>query len=454
MPDSFNKPLVLIVDDDASMFALMEEQLVDHGYQSITASNVPDALAILERARPMAVVTDIKMPGQDGLSLCRHISTHYPSIPVLVMTAFGNMERAIEAMRAGAFDFLPKPFRFEVLDFALKKALRLNTLEEELETLREERSGVDEKPQGVSKGIRHVRSMIKRFALLNVPVNIHGESGVGKELVARAIHDQGTRADKPYVSINCAAMPMELLESELFGHARGAFTGANTARQGLFRHAHGGTLFFDEIGDMPAVLQAKLLRVLEESKVRPVGSDQEIDVDVRILSATHRDLPTLVKEGTFRQDLMYRLGAITIEVPALRERPEDIPILAHRLLNDFTPFGDNARPHTLPPETLRWLVQQPWPGNVRELKNALIAAAAMHPNGNLSPSCFIHAQEIHPSNTTDVSVRVDADMIPSLEQVIQDHIRHVLKAVDGNKSKAARILGIDRKTLYSKLESP
>lgn len=442
--------LILVVDDDKPMRELICEQLDGKGLRAISASNVTSALRALEEHKPDVILTDIKMPGRDGLELCKIVASSYTHVPVIVMTAFGNMERAIEAMRAGAADFIPKPFKFDALEFSLKRALKVQELEAEVVTLREQ-AAQRSRLHGSSEAIERVRAQIERIAQVNVSVHVHGESGTGKELVARAIHDASPRAAKPFVALNCAALPPELLESELFGHTRGAFTGASSAREGIFRHAHGGTLLLDEVGDMPLPLQAKLLRVLEDSTIRPVGSDRSVDVDVRIISATHRDLREAAARGEFRHDLMYRLDAISIEVPPLRDRGEDISILAGLFIRELDEVMCFERRHTLSSSALDLLERYHWPGNVRELKNTLLAAMTMSPDSVISPE-YIRVQQ--PSRAVAPSTLPEApEALETLDEHCKRYILHVLGSVGGNKSKAARILGIDRKTLYTKLDS-
>lgn len=446
------RPNVLVVDDDASMRELMVEQLLDHGYRAIEAPSAAAALEAIARHRPDAVVTDIRMPGgEDGLALCRRASARWPELPVLVMTAFGSMERAIEAMRAGAFDFLPKPFRFDVLDLALKRALRLEAPRQGEGAQGEAASSRAVVLHGTSPAIARVRELVACVARMNLPVTVHGESGVGKELVARAIHALSARSEGPYVTLNCAALPTDLLESELFGHTRGAFSGADHERRGLIRSAHGGTLLLDEIGDMPLGLQAKLLRVLEDKRVRPVGSDRAFEVDVRLVSATHRALHRMASEGRFRLDLLYRLNGVTIEVPPLRERPEDVAVLAALFLEEAQREEGRAVAQRFTPEALEVLTQRAWPGNVRELKSAVRVAAAMCPASDIAPR---YVQGYPEESGAVVRGQRGGSGAPlgALEDVVREHILRVLASVDGNKSRAARILGIDRKTLYAKLE--
>lgn len=431
------KPTVLVVDDDKSMLDLLEEQLEVMPVDVLVANNARHAKALLKSNWVDVVVTDIKMPGQDGLALCEGISTDYPHIHVIVMTAFGNMDRAIEAMRAGAFDFLPKPFSFDALSLSLSKALE-GRLSQEVGSFSVDniiaRSAV----------MKHLKQQVRQIAGTDLSVVLQGESGVGKELFARALQAHSHRANAPFVAVNCAAIPDELLESELFGHVAGSFTGAKQARLGLFRKANGGTLFLDEIGEMPLTLQSKLLRVLEDRKVRPVGSDDEESLDVRIVSATHHHLLDAVEAGRFRRDLFYRLNVLSLHVPPLRERPEDILPLVARFLSKAA--SGRCAPKTLDEDVQSIFLRHHWPGNVRELQNITFAMTALCPEPVVTPKYV----PIMPS--TAVAEQPSSSTLLTLEEVIYEHITRVLAEVGGNKSLAAKVLGIDRKTLYNKLK--
>jgi DNA-binding NtrC family response regulator len=357
---------ILFIDDDRAGREVALFNLRKAGYSVEAASDGAEGLAAFSPEKFDLVITDLKMPGIWGIEVRRRIRKASTDIPVLVITAFGNVETAVEAMKEGAHDFIGKPFHREQLLLAVEKALERQRLASEVRDLRIRASGVEREIVSVSPAMKSVLAMADRVAGTDATVLITGESGTGKEAVARRIHVRSLRAQGPFVAVNCAAIPAELLESELFGHARGAFTGAVRDRLGRFRQADKGTLFLDEIGEMPLPLQAKLLRVLQEKVVDEVGGDKPIPVDVRILVATNRDLLERIRGGTFREDLYYRLNVVEIRVPPLRDRTEDIPPLAEHFLKEISP----DRRITLPPRVMEELSARPWPGNVRELKNA------------------------------------------------------------------------------------
>jgi DNA-binding NtrC family response regulator len=357
---------ILFIDDDRAGREVALFNLRKAGYSVEAASDGAEGLAAFSPEKFDLVITDLKMPGISGIEVLRRIRKASTDIPVLVITAFGNVETAVEAMKEGAHDFIGKPFHREQLLLAVEKALERQRLASEVRDLRIRASGVEREIVSVSPAMKSVLAMADRVAGTDATVLITGESGTGKEAVARRIHVRSLRAQGPFVAVNCAAIPAELLESELFGHARGAFTGAVRDRLGRFRQADKGTLFLDEIGEMPLPLQAKLLRVLQEKVVDEVGGDKPIPVDVRILVATNRDLLERIRGGTFREDLYYRLNVVEIRVPPLRDRTEDIPPLAEHFLKEISP----DRRITLPPRVMEELSARPWPGNVRELKNA------------------------------------------------------------------------------------
>ncbi len=357
---------ILFIDDDRAGREVALFNLRKAGYGVEAASDGGEGLAAFSPEKFDLVITDLKMPGISGIEVLRRIRETTPDIPVLVITAFGNVETAVEAMKEGAHDFIGKPFHRDQLLLAVEKALERQRLTAEVRDLRIRASGVEREIISVSPAMKRVLAMADRVARTDATVLVTGESGTGKEAVARRVHVRSPRAQGPFVAVNCAAIPAELLESELFGHARGAFTGAVRDRLGRFRQASGGTLFLDEIGEMPMSLQAKLLRVLQEKVVDEVGGDKPIPVDVRILVATNRDLLERIREGTFREDLYYRLNVVEIRVPPLRDRPEDIPPLVEHFLKEIGP----DRRISVPPQVMQELSARPWPGNVRELKNA------------------------------------------------------------------------------------
>lgn len=444
---------ILVVDDEAAMTDLLAVDLRDAGYRPAIANSSDGALAVLAREKVDVVVTDMRMPGRSGTELCREIVQLRPSLPVIVITGFGSMDTAIEAIRAGAYDFLTKPFQFEKLQVALERALEHAALRSQVHQLRRAGRtlpGLDALI-GASPAMERVFAILERIAPTNASALITGESGTGKELAARALHRLSRRSDGPYVSVNCAAIPEQLFESELFGFVRGAFTGADRNREGLLRRAHGGTLFLDEIGELPTTLQPKLLRVLQERAVRPVGSDRAISIDVRLVAATNLDLAREVSEHRFRADLFYRLAVVTITIPPLRDRGDDIILLAEQFIEEMCDENDRPRPY-LSDETVNTLLASAWPGNVRELRNWMEFAVAMVDGPEIRVE---HLPSVptapFPETPQPVPEHEAEERLESLDAVERRHILHVLEAVGGNKSKAARILKIDRKTLLARL---
>ena len=399
------------------------------------------------------VLTDVRMPRISGLELCREITARRPDIPVIVMTAFGDMEAAIEAMRVGAYDFITKPLEVDLLEIALQRAVDHRRLQMQLEKL--EKQMQESSRAGVLVGENPIMldliGQIERAGPSGAAILITGESGTGKELVARALHDSSARNAEPFIAVNCAALPEALIESELFGHAKGAFTDARDARRGLFAQADGGTLFLDEIGDLPLNLQAKLLRVLEQQTIRPIGSDQEQAIDVRVLSATHQDLEAKVEREEFRQDLYYRLNVIEIEVPPLRARGNDVLLLAHTFLKQFAEKSGKAVVGIAEPAATK-LLDYDWPGNVRELRNVLERAVAMTQYDRVIVD-DLPARVQQFTRNKFVFGSEDPSNLVSLAELEQRYIVHVLQMVGNNRTRAARLLGLDRKTLYRKLKA-
>jgi DNA-binding NtrC family response regulator len=430
---------VLVVDNDAEMTALLERHLAQLGYRVAAATGGAEALAVLEADDFDVVLTDLVMEPVDGLGLLRALRSREPRPRVIVMTAFGSLETAIEAMRNGAYDYLTKPFKLDQVTVAVERAAEDRRLREENRRLRAQ---VEERFRlasilGRSKAMHQVFEQIRAVAASDASVMLLGESGTGKELVARAIHQNGPRRQAPFVPVNCGAIPDTLLESELFGHEKGAFTGADRRRRGLFAEATGGTLFLDEIGDMPLTLQAKLLRALQDRTIRPVGGSQEIQLDLRVISATHRDLPRLVAVGAFREDLYYRLAVIPIRLPTLRERPEDIPLLAeHFLARAAAAAGKTLE--GFDDDVIAWMLEQRWPGNVRELENAVERAVT------LARGPRVTLADVR----TDLALPAAAGGArPTLAELEQQYIEQVLRDTKGDKATAARILGISIRTL-------
>jgi len=440
---------VLFVDDERPMCELVEAGLRHRGLRASSCTSADEALALLTHEDFDAVVTDLRMGGTGGLELCRWIVANRADIPVVVVTAFGSLDTAIGAIRAGAYDFLTKPFELEALERALRRAVEHRALREELRRLRGRvaRAGGFEALLGESPAMRRLYDLVERVAGTDVSVLITGESGTGKELVARALHDRSPGRGGPFVAVNCAAVPESLLESELFGHVRGAFTDARSPRSGLVLQASGGTLFLDEIGDMPLALQPKLLRALQERKVRPVGSDAEVPFRARIVCATSRDLEEEVEAGRFRGDLLYRVNVVHLPLPPLRARGEDVLLLAQEFLKRCAARFE--KPVTaFTPAAAEKILAYSWPGNVRELKNCVERAVALTRFEEITVEDLSERVQ----RPVRASTRDDAAALLPLEELERSHILRVLEAMRGNKALAARTLGVDRKTLYRKLE--
>lgn len=405
---------------------------------------------LLDRGDVDVVIVDLATTAFERISAW---TRQHASTPVVVLAPLGGVEAAVRAMRAGAFDVVPHPVDPRLLALSVERALGHRQDRLELERLRRSRPGAA--PAGIignSAPMERLLTLVERMARVDSAVLLVGESGVGKELIARALHERAVHRSGPFVAVNCAALPEALLESELFGHVRGAFTDARSSRPGLLAQARGGTLLLDEIGDLPMPLQPKLLRVLQERKVRPVGGDVEQDVDVRVIAATHRDLDALVKAGRFREDLLYRLDVLRLDIPPLRSRGADILTLAHVFLQRHAHAHQVEVPR-LDPEVARILLQHSWPGNVRELQNAMERAMALCEDGWVRPSDLpprLQRLAVSPDASSD---GLDAEELPTLARVEEAHIRRVLRAVDGNRSRAARILGLDRKTLWRRLKA-
>jgi len=442
---------VLIVDDERDFCELLAADLKDRGWDARFLTRAEDALAADLDPDLDVVLTDLRMPGIDGLALCRGIVERRPDVPVVVMTAFGSMETAVAAIRAGAYDFVTKPIEADALELTLARALRHRELSEQVRFLTEtaERAQSFDQLLGESRPMQRLFDSLSRLAETDVSVLIVGESGSGKELVARALHERGPRRAEAFVPVNCAAIPEALVESELFGHAKGAFTDARSSRTGLFEEASGGTLLLDEVGEIPIALQPKLLRALEEGRVRPVGSNEEHPVDVRLICATNRDLEAAVEEGRFREDLYFRINVVQVDVPPLRGRGRDILLLAQRFLERFA--AQQGKPVTgLSRSVAEKLLAYRWPGNVRELRNCIERAVALTRCQELSVDDL--PDKIRASRSTDLVVAGgDPSELVPMEVIEERYIRHVLEAVGGHRTTAARILGLDRKTLYRKL---
>ncbi len=443
---------VLVVDDDKGMTEVLAERLARRGFEVATSLGAADARARFDDVAPHVVVTDLNMPGQSGIQLCEWVVTNRADTPVIVITAFGSLETATAAIRAGAYDFITKPLEVDVLAIALERALNHRQLRDEVRRLRGALDAAKGYTQliGESPPMRELKELLGRVAKSSASVLITGESGTGKEIVARLLHQQGPRKDGPFVALNCAAMPEHLLESELFGHVRGAFTDAKTDKEGLLVQASGGTLFLDEVGDMPVVLQPKLLRALEERSVRPVGGSKEIPFDVQVIAATNRDLEEAAANGGFRSDLYFRLNVIQVSLPPLRSRGKDILLLAQSFVDLFAKESGKAVAG-LSPEAAERLISYNWPGNVRELRNAIERAVALTQHERITVDDL--PERIRAYKTSHVLVASqDPQELVSLAEVEKRYIARVMQAVGGNKTAAAKLLGIDRTTLYKKLE--
>jgi DNA-binding NtrC family response regulator len=442
---------LLFVDDDPDQCDLVHAMLGRQGFVVHTATSGAQALEVLRARNDVRVVlTDIGMDEMDGLELCVRIMETRPDAVVIVVTSRATMESAISAIRAGAFDFLTKPIDPRHLQIAVNRALTHQRLGQEVRRLREELSPARGGALvGESAAMRKVYDLVQRLGSSDASVLVRGETGTGKELIARAIHAQSPRSKRPFVAINCAAVPQTLLESELFGHARGAFTDAKHARAGLFVQADGGTLFLDEIGEMPVEVQPKLLRALQEKRVRPVGDSTEVPFDARLVVATNRDLEHEILERRFREDLYYRINVVRIDLPPLRDREGDVLALATYFLDRFAKNAGKSL--SIPVSVADRLTQYDWPGNVRELENCMERAAALARYDQIALDDL--PDRIRASRAAGFVVAADepTDILP-FDEVERRYIYRALKIVDGNKSRAAKLLGMDRRTLYRKLE--
>ncbi|MBI3554833.1 MAG: sigma-54-dependent Fis family transcriptional regulator [Deltaproteobacteria bacterium] len=436
---------VCIIDDDPEIQTLLEAFFKKQGCAATLFSEAKPALAANLQAD--LIVCDLKLPDLDGLEFLEQLRAKGSDLPVIFVTAHGSTETAIEALHRGAFDYITKPINFAELGVIADRAVRTSQLERSHRRLQDQVSRQHSIGGliGKSHKMRQLYELIERVSVANSSVLITGESGTGKEVVARTVHDRSTRASGPFVAINCAAIPDTLLESELFGHAKGSFTGATAARQGLFVEANGGTLFLDEIGDLPLQLQAKLLRVIQERKVRAVGENRSIEIDVRIVAATHRDLKTAVAEKLFREDLYYRLAVIPVSIPPLRERKEDIPLLVEHFVTKIT-RQSNSKPKLVTPAAIAKLARMPWPGNVRELENSVERALV------LSHGAIIDVADITIDERTEPNNQLGGMFakLPTLIELEKEYIAYVLRQSMQTKEEAADILGINRKTLYRK----
>lgn len=443
----FEESHILIVDDDKEMGELLKDFLVKENFSAQFTTSGNEALAWVRQADYDLLITDLRLEDINGLELLKKAREIRPTTAIIIITAFGSIESAVEAIKQGAFYYISKPFKMREILITVNMALEKRRLELENIKLRDElrRKYQFENIVGKSKKMQEVFELMKAVANNVSNVMIYGESGTGKELVAKAIHFNSPRRDKSFIPINCTAIPEGLLESELFGHVKGAFTGANLNKKGLFDKADGGTLFLDEIGDMGMGLQGKLLRILQDKEVRPVGSITSTRVDVRIIAATNRDLIKEIKNRTFREDLYYRLNVIPIYLPALRDRIEDIPLLTDHFLKKFNQEL-NGTAESISKEAMEKLMKHSWPGNIRELENAIERAVALSKHKVIVPEDIPLIEG--PNNDEIEQLRIDKAM--TLEELEKRYISKVLGQTGGRKGKAAQILGIDRRTLYRK----
>jgi two-component system response regulator HydG len=446
-------PHVLIVDDDPGHLSTLKTIVRSWGYRVTTADDGAVAVEKVRQGPFDLILMDVRMATMSGLEALRHINAYNPAIPVLIMTAYSSVQSAVEALKTGAYDYLTKPLDFEALKITLERALEHTELRSENRALKERlRQDFDlGKIIGRSRAMKELLEMVAMIAPSEATVLISGESGTGKELIARSIHHNSPRREHPLVVVNCAALTDTLLESELFGHEKGAFTGADRRREGRFMQADGGTLFLDEIGETSAAMQAKLLRVLQEKELQRVGGEETLPVDVRVLAATNRDLLQAVESGQFREDLFYRLNVVALEIPPLRERRDDIPLLAQHFLGKFAEKNrKDVKGFT--PQAMDLLLKYEWPGNVRELENAVERAVILRTGDHVTekqlPMTITRALE----NETPAPSQLDPSRTRPLEEIEKDAILAALEATGGNKSEAARRLGITRKTLHKKLK--
>ena len=446
------KARVFVFDDDADSLQSVTATLRRDGFEVLPFADPKEGLSRLAEEGGDAVVTDLRMPGLTGMEVVRHVTKSHPGVPVVVLTAYGTVECAVEAVRAGASDFLLKPVEIPRLRAAVFKAVKERGMRREIERLREEggRPAGVEGIVGSSRAMEDVIRKIRLVAPTRMNVLITGESGTGKELVARAIHALSPRRGRPFLPLNCAAIPETLLESELFGYERGAFTGATSSRPGKLESAEGGTLFLDEVGDVSLGIQAKLLRAIEQKEVQRVGGAQALQVDVRILAATNQDLKGRVEEKAFREDLFYRLNVFGIAVPPLRERREDIPRLCEHLLARIGEEG-GVPPKRLSPAALKNLMTHRWPGNVRQLRNALETATLVGQGDTIEPGDLppeVAREVIPPSSPEPIPLPASR----TLTEIERDAIRDALAKTGGNKTRAAKLLGIGLRTLHRKVK--
>ena len=441
---------ILVVDDEERMRNLLKKVLTKQGFSVQTSPNGIDALMKVEETPFDVILADIRMPEMNGIEVLKTVKETRPEIYVILMTAFGSIDSAVEAMKKGAYDYITKPFKMDEITIVIKKALEEKGLRKEVASLRNE---VRSKYRfdniiGKSKVMQDVFDLIRRVSNSKSTVLIYGKSGTGKELVAKALHYNSPRKDNPFVAVNCSAIPETLLESELFGHVRGAFTGAIATRKGLFEEANGGTIFLDEIGNVSPAMQIKLLRVLQEREIRRVGGAENIKVDIRLIAASNQNLENAVSRGEFRDDLYYRLNVITINLPELKDRQDDVPLLANYFLKKYTK-GENEKIKSISKEAMNLLLNYNWPGNVRELENVIERAIALGRYEEILPEDI----PVNIRNSRMMSgLKETLPENATIDELERDYIAKILKKTKGHKINTARILGIDRRTLYRKVK--
>lgn len=445
------KPRILVVDDEESIRMMLRAVLEEEGYEIIEAADGPEAVKAVEQNRLDLILLDIRMTTMDGIETLTEIRKISPFVPVLMMTAYATVKTAVEALKAGAFEYLAKPLDIEELKILVQKALEYYRLREENLTLKERLGSRFDFSRIIGEGrkMKELFDFLAQVAPSEATVLILGESGTGKELVANAIHHNSPRTQQPFVKVACAALPETLLESELFGHEKGAFTGAIARREGRFQAAHRGTIFLDEVGEMSPAIQTKLLRVLQEREFEPVGSSRTVKVDVRVIAATNKDLGKEIKEGRFRDDLFYRLNVIPIHLPPVRERKEDIPALANHFLSLYRE-KNKKEIKEISPKALDLLIRHDWPGNIRELENCLERAVIVARGELIAPADLPPAIQNLPAGKEDAEIPFPAGI--SLQEAEKALILKTLEDAGGNRSRAAEILGINRRTLQMKLK--
>ena len=445
---------ILVVDDDPAMRHLLSVILADHGWEARAVASAADALRELEARDFDLVLTDVRMPGMDGLALLREIQRLRPELTVIVMSAYGAHDAALEAMKAGAYDYVSKPFKPDEVVLVLRKAEERERLQRENRRLRSQLAADRglESFVGASPTVQEVMRQVRKVAPTKATVLITGESGTGKELVARAIHELSPRSAMPFVAVNCGAIPAELIESELFGHVRGAFTDASRDKKGLAAEADGGTLFLDEIGELPLNLQVKLLRFLEDEQVRRVGDTRSEKVDVRVVAATARDLVRATKEGLFREDLFYRLNVVNLRLPSLRERPEDVPALVEHFLAKHRRLRPEAPLRGVSPEALEVLLAHRWPGNVRELEHAIERAVVLADGPMIQETDLPDDVRAGPGPAPVARTSADLSVKRAFRALEQQLIRDALDRTGGNRTRAAELLDLSYRALLYKIK--